>query len=269
MSPSGPRTSPLESEEAGQRSFGGEDPRSSRPDPLFGAAPPSGGQQRLPNGITGAVSSSVAACATDVVPQTTIQPGGGGQQGPRGAPDAEDRSQGSLSGQAAMLRGYGAADAGTQAVALREPESSLVAADLQAGAGTTETEANAAIIAAQEERTQYGTPRSTRTAWPEGPLGDMAPGLPQGLRWLGRLGEYFRSGTGQVESVAPMMWPSPFPSPDRGQEDGRSGQAGGLFSTESLRRLQAVQDRAPLLYGTPQRAPNRTQTPSSSGLSAK
>ena len=48
----------------------------------------------------------------------------------------------------------------------------------------------------------------------------------------------------------------------------RSG-TGGRTSTESLRRLQAVQDRAPLLYGTPQRAPNRTQTPSSSGLSAE
>ena len=30
-------------------------------------------------------------------------------------------------------------------------------------------------IAGPEERTQYGTPRSTRTAWPERFLGDIGP----------------------------------------------------------------------------------------------
>ena len=124
------------------------------------------------------------------------------QKSPRGW----DRRQGLLSGQSAMLRGYGAAGAGA--------------------------------LAGPEERTQYGTPRSTRTG----------PGP----------GEYFRSGTGPVEPVGPTMWPSPFPGP-----------TGALFSTESIRRLQSVQDRAPLLYGTPQTAPNRTQTPSSPGLSAE
>ena len=260
MNPSGPGPTSLESGVAERVGSRGEDVSSSGLDPSLDRASSLGGQRR-----TGVEASFVAEGATDVVPQTTER-GGGGLQGREAASSDGDHHRRLLSERTATPCSYGAADAGTQAVALRE-QGSRAAVDVQAGAGTSGEEANAIAVAVQDERLQFGTPRSSRTAWADVPANEGGAGFSQGLRWLGRLGEYFRAGNGSTDAVGPPgMWPSPFPSPERLQQEGRSGPAGSLFSAESLRRLQAVQDRAPLLYGTPQRAHNRTQTPSSSGL---
>ena len=168
MSPTAPMATPLESGEATRGGSRSEDVSSLLLDPSLGGASFHGGQQGLPNGAIGVAASFVAGGAADVVPQTTVQ-GGGRQQGPEAAPRTEDLHQGLLSSRTAMPRHYGAADAGIQAVAIREPEVPGVAVDSQAGAGITRSEANAAAFVGPGQRTQYGTPNSSRTAWADDP----------------------------------------------------------------------------------------------------
>ena len=128
----------------------------------------------------------MAEGAADVVPQTTER-GGGGLQGREAAPDNSDHHRRLISDRTATPYSYGAADAGTQAVAVREHDDSRATVDVQAGAGTSRVEANAVAVAVEDERLQFGTPRSSRTAWADGPSNDGGAGLPQGLRWFGRL----------------------------------------------------------------------------------
>ena len=71
-----------------------------------------------------------------------------------------------------------------------------------------------------------------------------------------------------MDRVQAQLWPSPFPSPERTRTaPGQTEVPSPLFSGDDTRRLQAIQDRAPLLYGSSPQPQN--PTPSSTSLSAE
>ena len=142
-----------------------------------------------------------------------------------------------------------AAQAGVQVVAIPEEGHFRAATNLRAGANVAGGAATAARPGRAEGAERFETTRNSRPSLrPNGGV-DSGASFPMGMR-LGRLGEFFRVGQG--ESLPVQMWPSPFPSPERpGRAVGQQGLDGPLFTMEAAQQLQVVQDRAPLLFGSP------------------
>ena len=159
-----------------------------------------------------------------------------------------------------------AAEAEVQAVVISEPGRFEAAENPRAGANVAGAAATAVRSGNAEAGGGFVTPQNSRSMRSAVELGEASGALPAGLRWLGRIGVFFRTGSG--EGLPVQMWPSPFPSPERPAVD-RGGAEGPLFGPDATRQLQVVQDRAPLLFGTPKGPQPCNPTPSSSSLSAE
>ena len=233
----------------------------SAPDPQGQKQQAGGRGQQMPNGTTGAASS---VTANDVVADGSqrIRSGRedrGGEEDPGHLPQPDVDSLPS--------KGTAAAFAGLGAQRLDPDDRQAVLANLRAGAGSMAGVEVSAIAVDPAISGALGAPGEVR---PQGSMEDTtAEGLsvlPQGLRWMGRLGEYLRPS--RVERLQAQLWPSPFPSPERrrvatGQVEAQSP----LFSVDAVQRLQAIQDRTSLLYGSPSQPQN--PTPSSTSISAE
>ena len=233
---------------------------------LQGAQERAGGQQdegqQMPNGTTGATSS---VTAKDVVTDGSqrIRSGIGDQGGDRVPGFLLQPERDPLPSLEAT-----AAFAGVEARRLEPDDRQAALENPRAGAGLgAGVDVSAIAVDPTTADGGFGTPSAVR---PQGSVEDGATEgvsvLPQGLRWMSRLGDLLRPS--RVDRVQAQLWPSPFPSPERTRTaPGQTEVPSPWFSGDATRRLQAIQDRAPLLYGSPPQPQN--PTPSSTSLSAE
>ena len=232
MSPSGPATAMASPLLPGPGGFSSREAGLRAQDSL-GADTEEGEDAFRPNGLTGVIASSAAGGAAEDVSQTSNQRLSNRLQ-TQGGLQLEELAQ-TMQHRLPDPEGVVAAEAEVQAVVISEPGRFEAAENPRAGANVAGAAATAVRSGNAEAGGGFVTPQNSRSMRSAVELGEASGALPVGLRWLGRIGDFFRTGSG--EGLPVQMWPSPFPSPERPAVD-RGGAEGPLFGPDATWQLQ-------------------------------